>query len=412
MKRISELQLDRYAELAVRVGANVQKGQKLVLQAPVTAASFAARITKKAYEAGAMVVMNDWIDSDEIIRSKFLLAPDEAFEWYPMWRAKGMEELAEEGAAVLQIYIPNPDLYEGVDPARVAAANKVKQQALRNYRTKMMNDDISWSLISIPSPEWAKRLFPDLSEDEAMEEMWALVLKMARADGENPIEDWKAHLKVLAERRELLNNKRYKKLHYRSQITDLTIELPEDHLWLSAQSENGQGTSFVPNIPTEEVFTLPLKTGVNGVVGSTKPLNYRGSLIDDFRLTFKDGKIVEFSAAKGEEALKNMLATDEGASYLGEVALVPYDSPISNTNKIFYNTLYDENASCHLAIGAAYPTTLKGGRKMSREELDKHGVNDSLIHEDFMMGSADLSIDGELADGTKEAVFRNGNWAF
>jgi Leucyl aminopeptidase (aminopeptidase T) len=408
---VNEQHLDRYAELIVKVGANVQPGQKVVFQAPVTAAPFAARVVRKAYEAGAMVVLMDWMDSDEIIRHKFELAPDEAFDWYPMWRAKGLEEMVDDNAAVIQIYIPNPDLYEGIDPSRVAAANRARLKALERYRKRLMNDDASWCLFSIPSPVWAKRIFPELDEAEAVESLWSLVLSMTRADQDDPVKAWREHLDALGRRRDRLNARRYRKLHYKSAHVDLSIELPEQHLWISADARNGKGTAFVPNIPTEEVFTLPLKTGVNGVVHGTMPLNYRGSLIENFRLEFKDGRIVNYRAEKGEEALRNLLDTDEGSRYLGEIALVPYDSPISRTGKIFYNTLFDENASCHLAIGAAYPTTLKGGREMDGEALRAAGANESMVHEDFMIGSADLSIDGELADGTREPVFRNGNWA-
>jgi len=405
-----EQKLDKYAELAVKVGVNVQPGQTLVVNAPLTAIDFVRSVTKHAYQVGAKNVHIEWYD-EKISRIKYDLAPDEAFEEYPMWKAEGYEEMAKNGAAFLSIISPDPDLLKGVDPKRIATANKTAGLAMKKYREYVLSDKNCWNVIGAPSKEWAAKVFPDLSEDEQVAKLWDVIFQVSRVEGDT-IANWEKHNANLLTKTKYLNEKKYKKLHYKSEGTDLTIELPEEHVWLGGGGESTSGVYFNANIPTEEVFTMPLKTGVNGVVRSKKPLNYSGNLIDDFTITFKDGKIVDYSAEKGYDILKTLIETDEGSHYLGEVALVPYDSPISNSNILFYNTLYDENASCHLAIGAAYSTCLENGAELSKEELEEKGANQSLTHVDFMIGSADLEIDGETKDGKVEPVFRNGNWAF
>ncbi|MCW7999923.1 aminopeptidase [Clostridium sp. cpc1] len=257
------------------------------------------------------------------------------------------------------------------------------------------------------------KVFPNIPKKEALEKLWDAIFKTVRIDKEDPIEAWNEHLNNLDEKLEFLNEKKFKNLHYTSSNgTDLIIELPKGHIWSGGGDYNTKDVFFVANMPTEEVFTLPKKTGINGIIVSTKPLNYSGNLIDNFKLTFKDGKVVDFEAEKGYETLKNLLDTDEGARYLGEVALVPYDSPISNSNILFYNTLFDENASCHLAFGMAYPTCIEGGSEMNEKEKEVHGVNSSLVHVDFMVGSKDLDIVGETDEGEKLQIFKDGNWAF
>ncbi|GGH82317.1 aminopeptidase [Pullulanibacillus pueri] len=405
-----EEKLEKYAELAVKNGVNIQKGQELVVSAPISAVSFVRLIAKKAYQAGAKHVHFRWQD-DELTRTRFLYAPEESFEEFPEWEAHSLETLAKKNAAFLSVYIPNPELLKDIDPEKISKNNKVRGQALKAYSDYMMKDKVSWSLISVPSDEWAEKLFPDLGQEEAIAELWETIFKMTRADQDDPVAAWEAHKKNLAEKAAYLNNKKYKKLHYKAPGTDLSIEFHEKAKWVDASSVNEKGDSFIANIPTEEVYTLPLKTGVNGTVTSTMPLNYSGTLIEDLQLTFKDGKIVDYTASSGVDTLKHLVETDEGSHYLGEVALVPHNSPISASGLLFFNTLFDENASCHLAIGEAYPTTLEGGAKMSREELDAHGANDSLNHVDFMIGSAELDIDGELPDGTREPLMRNGLWA-
>lgn len=255
-------------------------------------------------------------------------------------------------------------------------------------------------------------MFPNLSEDKAIEKLWDAIFKCSRVDGQDPIKAWEEHNENLKSKMDFLNKNNFKTLKYKSSKTDLTLDLPKGHVWLSGASKDPNGISFNPNIPTEEIFGMPHKFKVNGTVYSTKPLVYGGNIIDNFFLTFKDGEIIDFSAEKGLDTLEKLIETDEGSHYLGEVALVPYNSPISNTDIIFYNTLYDENASCHFAIGSAYKTCLEGGNNLKDEELDEHGVNDSLTHVDFMIGSADMDIIGETYDGKQIQIFKNGNWAF
>lgn len=403
--------LEKYAELAVKVGVNVQKGQTLAINAAIDNAEFIRIVVKKAYEAGAKNVIVNWND-DVVSRLKYDLAPDEAFNEYPQWRAREMEELAESGAAFMSVVSAGPDLLKGVNPERIANFQKVAGQAMSKYRQYIQSDKVSWTVIAAPSKDWAAKVFPDAPQEEQVEKLWNAIFKATRANLDNPIELWKKHDETLREKADFLNNKRFKKLHYTAPGTDLTIELPEGHLWCGAGSLNEDGNEFMANMPTEEVFTVPHKDGVNGYVASTKPLSYAGNIIDEFTITFENGRIVDVKAKEGEEILKKLVETDEGSHYLGEVALVPHNSPISQSNILFYNTLFDENASNHLAIGSAYAFCLDGGKKMSQEELAKHGLNSSITHVDFMIGSAEMNIDGITESGEKIPVFRNGDWAF
>ena len=406
-----EQTLEKYAALAVNVGVNIQPGQILSINAPLEAAPFVRLVTEKAYKSGAKHVYVDW--NDEVLtRLKFDLAPEEAFSEFPAWKAHAREELAKEGAAFMSIYAENPDLLKGVDAKRIASSHKVAGEAMEVYRGYLQADKVSWCVISVPTKEWAAKVFPDVTLEKQEEKLWDAIFQATRANLENPVESWKKHDETLHKKVDYLNEKHYKALHYTGPGTDLTIELPEKHVWAGASSLNEKNVPFMANIPTEEVFTLPLKTGVNGQVSSTKPLAFAGNIIDNFTLTFENGRIVEYKADIGEEALKHLVETDEGSHFLGEVALVPHDSPISNTNILFYNMLFDENASCHLAIGHAHATNLIGGKTMTKEELAENGANSSIIHEDFMIGSAKLNIDGITADGTHEPIFRKGNWAF
>ena len=406
-----EENLEKYAELGVKVGVNIQPGQTLVVNAPISAAKFVRLIAKKAYEVGAKNVHVEWND-DEITRIKYDHAPEEAFKEFPIWKAKGYEELAEAGAAFLSVVSTNPDLLEGVDINKIATANKAAGLAMKKFRNYTMTDQVSWSILAIPSEAWAAKVFPDEKGSAQVDLLWEAIFKATRVDLEDPIQAWKEHDSNLQQRVKDLNRKNYRKLYYKAPGTDLTIELPKGHIWLGGGGSNKKGVYFFANMPTEEVFTLPLKDGVTGTVSSTKPLNYQGSLIENFKLTFEKGKIVDFSADNGYENLKHLIETDEGSHYLGEVALVPHNSPISKSDIIFFNTLFDENASCHLAIGSAYTPCLEGGADMSEEDLKEKGVNTSLTHVDFMVGSAELDINGELADGTIEPIFKKGNWAY
>jgi aminopeptidase len=406
-----EQKLEKYAELAVKVGVNIQKGQTLVVNAPIHTANFVRLVAKKAYEAGAQNVHVEWND-DQLTRIKFDLAPDDAFKEFPMWKAKGFEQMAEEGAAFLSIVSSNPDLLKGVDPDRIATANKTAGKAFEKYRNYIQADKVSWSIVAVPSKEWAAKVFPNDDSETQMEKLWEAIFHATRINKDDPVEAWKQHNAELHHKVDYLNKKKYKKLHYKAPGTDLTIELPEQHIWVGGGSTNELGIPFMANMPTEEVFTAPLREGVNGVVSSTKPLNYGGNLIENFSLTFKNGRVIDIQAEKGYETLKRLIEMDEGAAYLGEVALVPHNSPISQSNILFYNTLFDENASNHLALGSAYAFCIEGGKEMTREELAKKGLNSSITHVDFMIGSGEMDVDGELADGTREPIMRNGNWAF
>jgi aminopeptidase len=403
--------LDKYAALAVEIGVNVQKGQTLVITAPISAVEFVRKISKKAYDVGAKHIAIDWQD-DELTRMKFELAPEEAFTEFPYWMTRGKNELAEDGAAFLHIDSKNPDLLTGIPQERIQNSTKAASSALKPFRNRMMSDKNCWSILAMPTQAWADKVFPDLEEGKRMDALWDAIFQATRIDKENPVEEWRNHTNTLDSKAAFLNEHKFKALHYTAPGTDLTVELAKDHIWVSAGSINENGTEFIANMPTEEVFTANAKTGVNGVVTSTKPLSYAGNLIESFTLTFENGKIVDFTAEKGYETLKKLLETDEGSAYLGEVALVPHNSPISNTDLIFFNTLFDENASNHFALGKAYPFCVEGGKNMNEEEVVAHGLNESLSHVDFMVGSAEMNIDGVTEDGNRVPVFRNGSWAF
>ncbi|ALC87984.1 peptidase M29 [Bacillus sp. FJAT-22090] len=403
--------LNKYAALAVEVGVNIQPSQNLFIAASIDSVELVRLITKKAYEIGANQVFVDFSD-DEITRLRYDLAPKDSFDIFPSWKAQEKELLAEQGAAFMSIISQSPDLLKGVDTNKIAAFQKAAGTALSKYRQYTQSDKVSWTVIASPSKAWASKVFPEVAEEKQVSALWDAIFKAVRADLENPVEAWKEHDELLHTKVDYLNDKNYKKLHYTAPGTDLTIELPKGHLWCGASSVNEKGNDFMANMPTEEVFTVPLKTGVDGYVASTKPLSYGGNIIDNFTVTFEKGRIVKVEAEQGQTVLENLVATDEGSHYLGEVALVPHDSPISNSNLLFYNTLFDENASNHLAIGSAYAFCIEGGKKMSREELAQNGLNESITHVDFMIGSEKMNIDGIKEDGTIEPIFRNGNWAF
>ena len=403
--------LTRYAELAVNVGVNIQPGQQLYIAASIDSATLVRKITKQAYEAGARQVHVDWND-DEISRLRYELAPEDSFSEFPAWKVQEREQLADQGAAFISIISQSPDLLKGIDSKRIAAFQKASGTALKKYRQYVQSDKISWTVLASPSKAWASKVFPELPEEQQVDALWDAIFKAVRADLADPIQEWIKHDELLHKKVDYLNDKKYAKLHYSSPKTALEVALPKGHLWCGAGSVNEKGHTFMANMPTEEVFTVPEKTGVNGYVSSTKPLSYGGNIIDDFKITFENGKIVDITAAEGETVLKELVATDEGSHFLGEVALVPHQSPISNSNILFYNTLFDENASNHFAIGSAYAFCIEGGKTMSQEELLAHGLNQSITHVDFMVGSEEMDIDGVLADGTREPLFRGGNWSF
>ena len=406
-----EKQLSRYAELAVKVGVNIQPNQYLYISASTETTEFVRLVTEKAYDAGARQVFVDWSD-DTISRLRYEKAPADSFAEFPEWKVMEREQLAEKGAAFMSIVSQSPDLLKGIEPSRIADTQKAAGQALDKYRQYVQSDKISWTVIATPSKAWAAKVFPELSEEEQISALWTAIFKAVRTDKQDPVQEWINHDNHLHAKVDYLNDKRYRKLHYKAPGTDLIVELPEGHLWCGAGSVNEKGHTFMANMPTEEVFTVPLKTGVNGYISSTKPLSYGGNIIDNFKLTFKDGRVTEVSAEQGEEVLQRLIDTDEGAKHLGEVALVPHASPISQSGLLFYNTLFDENASNHFALGSAYSFCIEGGKTMAREELVKHGLNQSITHVDFMVGSEEMDIDGIHDDGSSEPVFREGNWAF
>lgn len=406
-----QTKLEKYAELAVKVGVNIQQGQTLIINCAIDSAELVRLIVKKAYETGARFVKVNWSD-DTVTRLRYDMAAEESFLDEPKWYAGEMLEYVENGAAVLHVMSSDPDLLSGVSTERLTNHQKTYGKAMSKYREMQMSDKFSWSIVAVPSKAWAAKVFPDLPAEQQIDALWEAIFRTVRLDRPDPIAAWEEHIANLKQKSDYLNAKKYKKLHYIAPGTDLTIELPEGHLWVAAESINAKGHTFLANLPTEEVFTAPLKTGVNGTVSSTKPLSYRGTIVDRFSLTFENGRIVDYKAEVGQDVLKQLVELDEGSHYLGEVALVPQSSPISQSGILFYNTLFDENASNHLAIGNAYAFNLEGGKSMSKEELEQRGLNSSLAHEDFMVGSAEMDIFGISEDGKEEPIFAKGNWAF
>lgn len=406
-----EKQLQKYAELLVKVGLNVQEKEPVYIQASIDASEFVHLVVEEAYKIGAEDVKVRYND-DRIAQLKYQYEPEAFFENVKQYDIDEKMDYLDRKAAFLSIVSSSPDSLKDEDPNKIRKYMAANGKAFKDYMVAVQSDRMSWCVASYPSVGWAKMMFPELSDDEAVNKLLETILKTVRVDQEDPVKAWEDHDHLLHEKADYLNNKKYKALHYKSEGTDLTIELPDGQYWSGASSVNSKGNSFVANMPTEEVFTAPHKNGVNGTVSNTLPLSYSGNIIDDFTLTFKDGVVVDYKAVVGEEILKSILETDEGSKRLGEVALVPVDSPISNMNTLFYNTLFDENASCHIALGSAYAFCIEGGKDMSAEQLAENGLNDSTTHVDFMIGSKDLSIDGILENGEKEPVFRDGNWAF
>ncbi|AIF52771.1 aminopeptidase [Pelosinus sp. UFO1] len=404
--------LEKYARLIVKTGVNIQKGQTMVITSPIECASFARMVAQFAYEEGARDVVLNWKD-ELLAKIRFMQAPEEVFEEFPEWQKEFYLSYVKQGAAFVSIAASDPELFKDVNPGRLVKVQKASNTALKEYRERIMSNKNSWCVVSIPTTAWAKKVFPKLSEEQAVEALWEAILKTVRVDTTDPVAAWEEHKRNLKKHAEFLNTHQFESLQYKNSLgTDLKIQLPKNHVWLGGSEFTPEGLEFLANMPTEEVFTMPKKTGANGTVFSSKPLNYNGNLIDDFSLTFKEGKVVDFTAKQGYEILKGLVETDEGSHFLGEVALVPYNSPISNSNILYYNTLFDENASCHLAIGKAYPVCIKDGENMSNEELKALGVNDSLTHVDFMIGTKDLEIIGITAEGKEIAVFKNGDFAF
>ena len=411
MKTLQEKQAE-YARLLLTEGLALQKGQLLAIDCPVDQAWFARLCAHAAYEMGCREVVMNWSD-DLLAREKYLHAADEVFDTVHSWTADFFEKVSAEGGAWLAIHAADPENLKGCDPDRIQRAQIASGKALANFRKRETNNEFPWCVCSIPTEKWAQKVFPGMDTAAAMEKLWNTILTCSYVtDAGDAVANWHAHIEELHRRTEVLNACDFKTLHYTNSLgTNLTVELPEGHFWAGgAEKCVTSGVLFSANIPSEEVFTLPLKTGVNGVVHASKPLSLHGNLIENFGFELKDGKIIRAFAEKGEEVLQKAIAVDEGASYLGEVALVPYDSPISNSGILFYNTLFDENAACHFAFGEAYPC-IKGAEGMTAEELARRGANESMTHVDFMVGTADLSITGTTKDSREIPVFVDGNFA-
>ncbi|QUR95053.1 aminopeptidase [Macrococcoides canis] len=406
-----EEQLKQYAALLVKVGMNVQPEQRVYIRATVDAKDFVHLVVEAAYEAGASDVKVNYTD-DKLAQLNFKYRNQESFESVPQYLVDERMDYANDYAAQLALISSSPENLKDADPKKVSANMKAYGRAFKDYMKMMQSDQFSWTVAAYPSTAWAKLVFPDLDETEAFEKLLDAILDSVRMNSENPEAAWMQHNDNLHSKADYLNNKKYVALRYKAPGTDLEIGLPEGHIWCGASSVNKDGTEFMANMPTEEVFTVPHKDKVNGYVSSTLPLSYGGNIIDNFKLTFKDGKVVDFEAQTGQDILEGLLNTDDAAKYLGEVALVPHDSPISNSKILYYNTLFDENASCHLALGSAYPFCLEGGKELDESGLAAAGLNNSITHEDFMIGSAEMNIYGVTSEGNEEEIFLNGNWAF
>ncbi len=403
--------LNKLAELAVKVGVNVQKDQVVVIRGTTESKELIREIAEQAYLAGAKSVHVQWSD-DYISRSSLKHQAIEELESIPKWIIDQNKLYVDQGACFISVSSPIPGLNKDVDPMKAQRYGIAAQKALGFFREHLMGNKVQWTIVAAPNPVWSKQVFPKLSESDAMEALWNAIFNASRVTLTNdPIKEWEKHNEVLLAHNELLNNYNFKHLHFKNKLgTDLIVELVKDHVWAGGGEHALNGTYFNPNIPTEETFTMPYKWGTRGKVVATKPLNYQGKLIEDFYLIFKDGKVVEFDAKKEKDALENLLNTDENSRYIGEIALISHNSPISNTNILFLNTLIDENASCHMALGRAYPMNVKNGVNTPIEELEKIGYNNSMVHADFMFGSEDMEIIGLTQDDKEVVVFKNGNF--
>ena len=403
--------LDRLAEVSIRVGLNLQEGQDLIITGPVEALPLIRRISAEAYKNGAGVV-STILSDDELQLTRYQHATDESLDRAPDWMFKAMGEAYNDNTARLAISAANPLLLAEQDPARVARAGKAMSLAAKPAMTPITNFETNWNIVSYPGLAWAKQVFPDKENDEAVAALAQAIFSISRVDNDDPIAAWKEHQQTLTERQNWMNEQNFHSLHYTSPGTDLMLGLADGHAWKGGASTSRNGITCTPNIPTEEVFTTPHADRVNGIVRASKPLVYRGTLIDGIEVRFEEGKIVEAKADIGEEVFLKLLDTDEGARRLGEVALVPHSSPISSSGLLFYNTLYDENASCHIALGQCYSKCFKDEISIDPDAVTSSGGNSSNIHVDWMIGSGELNIDGIKHNGERVAVMRNGEWAY
>ena len=411
LARTSELEqnLDRLAEIAVRAGLGLAPGQELVMTATLDAAPLARRITEHAYKAGASLVTTLFTDEQSSLL-RFRYGADASFDAAPSWLFNAMAQAFRSGAARLAITGNDPSLLSREDPEKVARVNRATSKAYRPAMELIVRHDINWTIVACATPAWAAAVFPDLPQDAAVAKLWDAIFAASRADRPDAVDAWKAHDAILHARAARLNEKRYAALHFRGPGTDLRVGLADNHLWLGGGTTAGNGRYCIPNMPTEEIFTTPHKDRVDGQVTSTKPLSYQGTMIEGISVRFEGGKIVDTQAARGEQVLQRMIETDEGARRLGEVSLVPHSSPIASSGLLFMNTLFDENAACHIALGQAYSSCLKDGDSLSPEQLAAHGANSSLIHVDWMIGSNRIDVDGINAKGDAEPVMRSGEF--
>ncbi len=413
----SQESLQKYAELVVRVGLNLREGQRLVINNPSTrgvllhTAPLVREIAKAAYKAGARYVDVLWGD-EALLKTRVQSAPRDSFDEFSDWQIKAISDLLDHDGAHLTIRSNDPDLMNGQDPEIVDQMQKVHLQKYAEFSEKIGQNLINWLVIAAAGPVWAARVFPDLEPAEAEKKLWEAIFAITRVDQPDPVAAWEKHIQELRARSEYLNAKQYASLHYQAPGTDLTVGLPQGHFWNSAGSTAQNGIFYIANMPTEEVFTLPHRDQINGHVSASMPLSYSGALMEDFVLTFENGHVVKATAKKNEATLQKLVGADEGSSSLGEVALVPHNSPIAQSGLLYYDPLIDENAASHLALGRAYKFTLKGAENLSDEDFKARGGNVSLVHVDFMVGSGKMNIDGTAADGTVEPVMRDGNWAF
>ena len=401
--------LDRLASVAIKVGLGLAQGQELLITAPLEAAPLVRRITDYAYQAGALLVTALFTD-DEATLSRFRFAPDESFDKAADWLQNGIAAAFRAGTARLAITGADPSLLSGQDPDKVARANVANSKAMRPALELITRHEINWTIVACATEAWARAVFPDESEDVAVSRLWDAIFATTRIDTPDPVAAWRAHDAQLRKRAAMLNAKNFHALHFQKPGTDLTVGLAEDHLWLGGGTVAGNGLSCIPNLPTEEVFTTPHKDRVDGLVTSTKPLSYQGTLIENIVVKFENGRIVQASAKPGETVLRRMIETDDGARKLGEVALVPHSSPIARSGLLFWNTLFDENAASHIALGQAYSSCIRGGDSLNAAQLAAKGANESLIHVDWMIGSAEMNIDGVRKDGGSEPLMRQGEW--
>lgn len=404
-----DAQLDRYADLVVRVGVNLRPGQRLTVSTSLEGAPLARRIASAAYRAGSPYVTVLFSDT-EVAKIRFAEAPEDSFSEVSLGRAAMFEGMAERGDAFVSIDASDPEAYANADPARVATARAAAQLAGKRYSEYTMSHRIPWTIVAAAEPAWAAKVFPDASPDEAMATLWDAIFAATRVDLDDPVTAWRDHATTLQRRAKLLSERRYDALHLRGPGTDLTVGLPDGHLWTGGGTATPDGQRFIPNMPTEEVFTAPDARRVDGTVRASLPLAYSGRLIDGFSLTFEGGRVVRAKATIGQEVLDRLLDTDEGARRLGELALVSVDSPIFRSGLLFYETLFDENAASHLALGRAYRFAVEGGTEMSDEEAAEAGLNESLTHVDFMIGTQESDVDGVRADGAREPIMRAGRF--